>query len=117
MTVFSSGISALRHGKLLNLLLGWSFDVSIVVAAVSCLAYIFLVASPARSTRSAAVLLDVLGFGRWCSWPARVALARSERQARDCRGHDGYAPGAYTRSSGLHGHAPEFRWASNGSAW
>ena len=33
MTVFSSGISMYAMGKLLNLLLGWSFDVSVLVAA------------------------------------------------------------------------------------
>src|SRR5436305_281638 len=42
MTVFSSGISLYAMGKLLNLLLGWSFDVSILVAAGIVLAYIFL---------------------------------------------------------------------------
>src|SRR6266571_5875947 len=42
MTVFSSGISLYAMGKLLNLLLGWSFDLSILVAAGVVLAYIFL---------------------------------------------------------------------------
>src|SRR5205814_10276000 len=42
MTVFSSGISLYAMGKLLNLLLGWSFDASILVAAGIVLAYIFL---------------------------------------------------------------------------
>src|SRR5439155_3288121 len=42
MTVFSSGISLYAMGKLLHLLLGWSFDLSIVVAAGIVLAYIFL---------------------------------------------------------------------------
>src|SRR5467141_1437415 len=42
MTVFSSGISLYAMGKLLNLLLGWSFDLSILVAAGIVLAYIFL---------------------------------------------------------------------------
>src|ERR1044071_3340651 len=42
MTVFSSGISLYAMGKLLNLLLGWSFDFSVVVSAVIVLAYIFL---------------------------------------------------------------------------
>src|SRR5438445_4294210 len=42
MTVFSSGISLYAMGKLLNLLLGWSFDVSILIAAGVVLAYIFL---------------------------------------------------------------------------
>ena len=42
MTIFSSGVSMYAMGKLLNLLLGWSFDVSVIVAAVIVLAYILL---------------------------------------------------------------------------
>src|SRR5260370_39986427 len=42
MTVFPSGISLYAMGKLLHLLLGWSFDVSILVAAGIVLAYTFL---------------------------------------------------------------------------
>src|SRR5919199_857683 len=42
MTVFSSGISMYAMGKLLHLLLGWSFDVSILVSAAIVLAYILL---------------------------------------------------------------------------
>jgi solute:Na+ symporter, SSS family len=34
MTIFSSGVSMYAMGKLFNLLLGWSFDVSIMVSAV-----------------------------------------------------------------------------------
>ena len=41
MTVFSSGISMYAMGKLFHLLLGWSFDVSVLVAAVIVLAYVF----------------------------------------------------------------------------
>ncbi|MBA3318383.1 MAG: sodium:solute symporter family protein [Gemmatimonadales bacterium] len=42
MTIFSSGVSMYAMGKLLNLLLGWSFDVSIIVSAIIVLAYILL---------------------------------------------------------------------------
>jgi SSS family solute:Na+ symporter len=42
MTIFSSGISMYALGKLLNLLLGWSFDASILVSAVIVLSYIVL---------------------------------------------------------------------------
>ncbi|HVS60402.1 MAG TPA: hypothetical protein VHE82_06890, partial [Gemmatimonadaceae bacterium] len=42
MTIMSSGISMYAMGKLFNLLLGWSFDVSMLVAAVIVLAYILL---------------------------------------------------------------------------
>ena len=42
MTVFSSGISMYAMGKLLNLLLGWDFNTSIVVSAGIVLAYVLL---------------------------------------------------------------------------
>jgi SSS family solute:Na+ symporter len=42
MTIMSSGISMYAMGKLFNLLLGWSFDASMIVAALIVLAYIFL---------------------------------------------------------------------------
>ncbi len=42
MTVFSSGVSMYAMGKLFNLLLGWDFNVSILVSAVIVLVYIFL---------------------------------------------------------------------------
>src|SRR5512140_1159393 len=42
MTVFSSGISMYAMGKLFNLLLGWSFDVSIVASAIIVLFYVLL---------------------------------------------------------------------------
>ncbi|MBX6330310.1 MAG: sodium:solute symporter family protein [Gemmatimonadaceae bacterium] len=42
MTIFSSGISMYAMGKLFNLLLGWSFDVSVLVSAAIVLAYVLL---------------------------------------------------------------------------
>jgi solute:Na+ symporter, SSS family len=42
MTIFSSGVSMYAMGKLFNLLLGWDFDTSMIIAAVIVLAYIFL---------------------------------------------------------------------------
>ncbi|MGH7561075.1 MAG: sodium:solute symporter family protein [Gemmatimonadales bacterium] len=42
MTVFSSGISMYALAKLLELVLGWSFHMSVVLSAVIVLAYIFL---------------------------------------------------------------------------
>ncbi|MBX7118525.1 MAG: sodium:solute symporter family protein [Gemmatimonadaceae bacterium] len=41
MTVFSSGVSLYAMGKLLNLLLGWSFSASVLAAAAIVLAYTF----------------------------------------------------------------------------
>jgi SSS family solute:Na+ symporter len=42
MTIFSSGVSMYAMGKLFNLLLGWSFDVSVLVSALIVLAYVLL---------------------------------------------------------------------------
>ena len=42
MTVFSSGVSMYAMGKLLNLLLGWDFDTSVLVSAAIVLAYVLL---------------------------------------------------------------------------
>ncbi len=42
MTVFSSGVSMYAMGKLFNLLLNWDFNISVWVAAVIVLGYIFL---------------------------------------------------------------------------
>ena len=42
MTIFSSGISMYALAKLLGVLLGWDFDVSLIVSAVIVLVYIFL---------------------------------------------------------------------------
>ncbi len=42
MTIFSSGISMYALAKLLELILGWNFHVSVIVSAIIVLAYIFL---------------------------------------------------------------------------
>jgi SSS family solute:Na+ symporter len=42
MTIFSSGISMYALAKLLELILGWDFNLSIVLSAAIVLAYIFL---------------------------------------------------------------------------
>src|SRR3712207_2938681 len=42
MTIFSSGISMYAMGKLLNLLIGWDFDTSVLVSAGIVLAYVLL---------------------------------------------------------------------------
>ena len=42
MTIFSSGVSMYAMGKLLNLLLGWNFDTSVLVSAGVVLAYVLL---------------------------------------------------------------------------
>jgi solute:Na+ symporter, SSS family len=42
MTIFSSGVSMYAMGKLFNLLLGWDFNLSMIIAAGIVLAYTFL---------------------------------------------------------------------------
>src|SRR3954469_17532978 len=42
MTIFSSGISMYAMGKLFNLLLGWSFNTSVLASAAIVLAYVTL---------------------------------------------------------------------------
>src|SRR5207253_3201085 len=85
MTVFSSGISLYAMGKLLHLLLGWSFDLSIFVAAGVVLAYIFLGGlTSAIYNEVLQFFLIVLGFaplvflglravGGWSGLVARLA--------------------------------------------
>src|SRR5881275_2400797 len=107
MTVFSSGISLYAMGKLLNLLLGWSFNASILVAAGVVLAYIFLGGlTSAIYNEVLQFFLIVLGFaplvflglravGGWSGLVARLA---------DHATANGFAPGAYTRSWAFMGH-------------
>src|SRR5260370_25466145 len=82
MTVFSSGISLYAMGKLLHLLLGWSFDVSILVAAGIVLAYTFLGGlAHAIYNEGLQFFLIVLGFpplvwlgARDVGWVARLVV-------------------------------------------
>src|SRR2546430_3630032 len=108
MTIFSSGISLYAMGKLLNLLLGWSFDASILVAAGIVLAYIFLGGlTSAIYNEVLQFFLIVFGFaplvflglravGGWAGLSARLAGAAVA---------NGYAPGAYTHSWAFMDHA------------
>ena len=101
MTVFSSGISMYAMGKLFNLLLGWSFNASVLVSAVIVLAYVIF--GGLRSAIYNEVLqffLIVFGFaplvflglravGGWHGLRARLAVAAQAH---------GYAAGAYTHA-------------------
>ncbi len=101
MTVFSSGVSMYAMGKLFNLLLGWSFDVSIMVAAVIVLCYVFLGGlTSAIYNEVLQFFLIVFGFiplvaiglyaiGGWDGLSARLAEVASAR---------GLPPGAYTHT-------------------
>src|SRR5436853_662525 len=108
MTVFSSGISLYAMGKLLNLLLGWSFDASILVAGGIVLGYIFLGGlTSAIYNEVLQFFLIVFGFaplvflglrdvGGWAGLSARLAGVATD---------NGFAAGAYTRSWAFMGHA------------
>ena len=101
MTIFSSGISMYAMGKLFNLLLGWSFDVSVLVSAVIVLAYVF------AGGLTSAIYNEVLQFfmiafgfaplvwlglrsvGGWAGLTARLTEAAATR---------GLAAGSYTHA-------------------
>jgi SSS family solute:Na+ symporter len=99
MTVFSSGISMYAMGKLFNLLLGWSFDFSVLVSAVIVLAYVILGGlTSAIYNEVLQFFLIVFGFaplvfvglrsvGGWSGLTARLAEVSVAR---------GFAPDAYT---------------------
>lgn len=101
MTVFSSGVSMYVMGKLLNLLLGWSFDASVLVAAAIVLAYVLLGGlTSAIYNEVLQFCLIVFGFaplvwlglhavGGWDGLSARLAELAT---ARDL------PPGAYTHA-------------------
>src|SRR5438309_7533114 len=108
--VSSPGISLYAMGKLRHLLLGWSFDSSILMAAGVVLAYIFLGGlTSAIYNEVLQFFLIVLGFaplvflglravGGWAGLSARLATVATA---------NGYAPGAYTRSWAFMGHAAQ----------
>ncbi len=99
MTVFSSGISMYAMGKLFNLLLGWSFDFSVLVSAVIVLAYVLLGGlTSAIYNEVLQFFLIVFGFaplvavgmrsvGGWSGLTTRLAEVSTSR---------GLAPDAYT---------------------
>ena len=99
MTVFSSGVSMYAMGKLFNLLLGWSFDVSILVSALIVLSYVLLGGlTSAIYNEVLQFFLIVFGFiplvwlglhavGGWEGLSARLAEVSSAR---------GLPPNAYT---------------------
>src|SRR5712664_1625197 len=101
MTVFSSGISLYAMGKLLHLLLGWSFDASILVAAGVVLAYVLLGGlTSAIYNEVLQFFLIVFGFaplvflglkdvGGWSGLQARLATVATS---------SGFASGAWSQS-------------------
>jgi len=108
MTVFSSGISMYALAKLLELLLGWDFHVSLWVSALIVLGYIYLGGlTSAIYNEVLQFFLIVLGFaplvylglrdvGGWDGLVAKLDVVATA---------NGYAPGAWSHS-----------WANMGSA-
>ncbi len=101
MTIFSSGISLYALAKLLEVLLGWNFNFSILVSAAVVLAYIFLGGlTSAIYNEVLQFFMIVFGFaplawlglrdaGGWTALKARLsAVAVSQH----------FAPGTWTES-------------------
>jgi solute:Na+ symporter, SSS family len=101
MTVVSSGISMYAMGLLMNLLLGWDFNVSMWVCAVVVLAYILVGGlTSAIYNEVLQFFLIVFGFlplvllglhdvGGWAGLSAGLARVATSQ---------GYAPGAWSES-------------------
>ncbi len=104
MTIFSSGISMYAMAKLLNLLLGWNFDVSLWASAAIVLAYVFLGGlTSAIYNEVIQFFLIVLGFaplvflglrdaGGWSGLVQRLDLVATS--SHNLAGN-AYAPGAW----------------------
>ncbi len=101
MTIFSSGISMYALAKLLELILGWDFNMSIVLSALIVLIYIFLGGlTSAIYNEVLQFFLIVMGFlplvlialkdvGGWHGLVLKLEAVST---------HAGFAPGAYTHS-------------------
>ncbi|HEY2805197.1 MAG TPA: sodium:solute symporter family protein [Gemmatimonadales bacterium] len=101
MTVFSSGISMYALAKLLELVLGWNFNASVVGSAIIVLVYIFLGGlTSAIYNEVLQFFLIVLGFlpltllglkdvGGWSGLTAKLATVST---------HAGFAAGAMTHA-------------------
>ena len=101
MTVFSSGISMYALAKLLELVLGWDFNTSVLLSAVIVLIYIFLGGlTSAIYNEVLQFFLIVLGFlplvllglkdvGGWAGLTAKLQTVSTQA---------GFAPGAWSDS-------------------
>src|SRR5918911_313498 len=101
MTVFSSGISMYAMGKLFNLLLGWSFDASMLISAVIVLSYISLGGlTSAIYNEVLQFFLIVFGFIPLVFLGLQAAGGWSGLQEKlaDVAVQNGFAPGAYTHT-------------------
>ena len=116
MTIFSSGISMYAMAKLMNLLLGWNFNMSLWISAAIVLAYIFLGGlTSAIYNEVMQFFLIVLGFaplvflglknvGGWSGLNAKLVLVAT--QGQQTLGHaQNYGPNAWTSAWGNMGSA------------
>ncbi len=100
MTVFSSGISMYALGLLLQLVLGWSFDASVLLSAAIVLTYTFLGGlTSAIYNEVLQFFLIVLGFA-----PLSIMAIM---QAGGWRGMQARLPNVYTHVWAHVGHASE----------
>jgi SSS family solute:Na+ symporter len=114
MTIFSSGISMYAMAKLLNLLLGWNFDMSLWVSAAIVLAYIFLGGlTSAIYNEVMQFFLIIFGFAPLVflglknvgGWPGlKEKLVAVATQGQQTLGHaQNYEPNAWTSAWGALG--------------
>jgi len=101
MTVFSSGISMYALAKLLELILGWNFNTSVVLSAIIVLVYIFLGGLTSAIYNEVLqfflivagflplVLLGLRDVGGWTGLKAKLAVVATNA---------GYASGAWSDS-------------------
>jgi SSS family solute:Na+ symporter len=101
MTVFSSGVSMYAMGKLLQLLLGWDFTVSVLLSASIVLVYTYLGGLTSAIYNEVLqfflivagfvplVIIGLIDVGGWDGLTARLATESVSR---------GFAPGAMTES-------------------
>jgi len=101
MTIFSSGISLYAMGLLLNVLLGWSFSFSILMAAAIVLVYVFMGGlTSAIYNEVLQFFLIVFGFAPLVFLGLRDAGGWSGLQTRlaGVATSGGYGAGAWTHS-------------------
>jgi SSS family solute:Na+ symporter len=101
MTVFSSGISLYAVGLLLEALLGWDFIVSVFVAALIVLVYVFLGGLTSAIYNEVIqfflivfgfaplVILGLIDVGGWSGLQSRLAIVATA---------NGFGPGAWSES-------------------
>jgi len=114
MTIFSSGISMYAMAKLMNLLLGWNFDMALWISALIVLAYIFLGGlTSAIYNEVMQFFLIIFGFaplvflglknvGGWPGLKEKLMLVAT--QGQQTLGHaQNYEPNAWTSAWGALG--------------